>query len=74
MAELLPCPFCGEEPSQGPWKNAVSIHTPDAWAIECSSEPHKCPIQPSIADFEKRHAIAAWNTRAAPASHSREGE
>lgn len=62
--ELLPCPWCGEIPIQGPWKAAISDISPDAWAIECSGALNKCPVNPAVSDFERERAIEAWNTRA----------
>lgn len=53
--ELLPCPFCGEQPK-------ITTY-PDGWNhVHCSSE--KCFINPETRFCpDQISAIEAWNTR-----------
>lgn len=67
--ELLPCPFCGEQPKVYP---ADPEREGDAWtAIECANCVADVPDTQSVArvthyadsgHFER--AVVAWNTRA----------
>lgn len=59
LPELLPCPFCGVAPS------LRQSHTTERWLIEC--EHPRCGAEPVVAKMDKELAIAAWNTRHAPA-------
>ncbi len=61
---LLPCPFCGKKPNIGQWGAQDLTAWPDATAIECSSDLHDCPVNPSVTGYTRAEAIAAWNTRA----------
>lgn len=60
-ALALPCPFCGAEPAQGPWKAC-----PPGWAIECGNNLTKCPAAPCVTGYTMREALAAWNQRPTP--------
>jgi hypothetical protein len=52
--ELLPCPFCGEQPqiSKNNW----------ATAIDCINDD--CPAAVSVASDAGQNAAERWNTRA----------
>ncbi len=60
---LLPCPWCGKKPNIGQWGAQDLTAWPDATAIECSSDLHDCPVNPSVTGYTRAEAIAAWNTR-----------
>lgn len=55
--ELKPCPFCGEKPESGPWDD-------HGFAIQCSSNLSKCPINPACSGYDHQATIERWNTRA----------
>jgi hypothetical protein len=67
--KLSPCPFCGGAPNSGPWADVAEAY-PDAMAIECSSDLHDCPINPSACGYTPGQTIAAWNRRASPSPPS----
>ena len=64
MRELLSCPFCGAVPIIGLWDEAVQKGHEYATAIQCSSDLFDCPVNPSVCDYSREEAIAAWNRRA----------
>jgi hypothetical protein len=61
--ELKGCPWCGKEPNIGPWGAQDLTAWPDATAIECSSDLHDCPVNPSVTGYTRAEAITAWNHR-----------
>lgn len=61
--ELRPCPWCGKGPNIGPWGAQDLNAWPGATAIECSSDLHDCPVNPSVTGYTRAEAITAWNTR-----------
>ena len=54
MAELLPCPFCG---------NKAEIVNPRdyTYIVGCSNQD--CPMWCGLAFNVKEHAVKFWNTR-----------
>ena len=59
MAELKPCPFCGETPKD---ETYIDSFGRVKYGIECRND--SCEIQPLTAWFaEKKEAIEAWNRR-----------
>lgn len=62
-AELKECPWCGKEPNIGPWGAQDLNAWPGATAIECSSDLHDCPVNPSVTGYTRAEAITTWNTR-----------
>jgi hypothetical protein len=57
-ANLLPCPFCGENPAF--FRNENN----GQWEIFCKRKTLDCPL-PSLSDFTAEKAIKRWNNRAA---------
>lgn len=55
---LRPCPFCGADPESGAWDE-------HGFAIQCSSNLSKCPINPAYSGYDHQATIDRWNTRAA---------
>lgn len=54
--KLLPCPFCGGDPS---------VYSQSFYAVECLNKD--CAVAPESRVHESLDlAITAWNTRAAP--------
>lgn len=53
MADLKPCPFCGNMPQASSW-NAL---------CEISCEYEYCPANPSIEGSSLENATILWNTR-----------
>lgn len=58
MADLLPCPFCGEAPASGLWP----VSGGNKWAISCRND--KCTVAPDVIAIDVAIATARWNTRA----------
>jgi Lar family restriction alleviation protein len=58
VAELLPCPFCGEAASVFDDANHST-----AWEAACCNS--HCSAQPSVWGVTRAEAVTAWNTRAA---------
>jgi Restriction alleviation protein Lar len=54
--ELLPCPFCGNEPSLRSASNDESW-----WIVECAG---RCDMSPRCESQSRDGLVAAWNTRA----------
>ena len=55
MAELKPCPFCGERPVR-------EILIDDKEYVACVN--YRCPCQPATAAYkDKRVAVRMWNRR-----------
>lgn len=63
---LLPCPFCGGEPTIRPWHGG----RPTKKTIFCSNghyydEDGGCSVGPSVCGETEEEAAAAWNRRTA---------
>lgn len=56
MSEILPCPFCGEQPNVSGPSGYVQEHM-----IYCA-----CEAAPSISHRAEESALRIWNTRAPP--------
>lgn len=63
--ELLPCPFCGNEPTL--YQDEMTGH----WAVRCVKDTHRPTVVNShgatawgYSCTDPAEAIAAWNTRA----------
>ena len=62
--ELLPCPFCGNEPRIiGPELGRYEVGCWGHWHLS-----HACKFGPAVAGATKAEAIAAWNRRTAPST------
>ncbi len=78
-AKLLPCPFCGGEASLTIPSEHVQADCADIYVScdECEAEGQRFVVEmqgrtPDLWPYERRDAIAAWNTRAAPPAMDRE--
>ena len=56
--ELLPCPFCGGDASEG------QVYYGGDWNVWCENHNLRCPVFPKVTEREQAGARAAWNTRA----------
>lgn len=63
--ELLPCPFCGDQPELSP----ALLRMKPAWMVECHNE--SC-FASTLARITDRDAIKAWNRRATAPSQPAE--
>lgn len=59
IAELRPCPFCGNHPNVR--EDTYKYHDEDVWIIECRFPT--CPVMPEIENPNRLDALSAWNTR-----------
>ncbi|WBT40125.1 Lar family restriction alleviation protein [Hyphomicrobium sp. DMF-1] len=54
---LLPCPFCGGNPS-------IIADPNHSTAVDIMCPNGGCPVEPSVWDVNEVNAIRRWNTRA----------
>ncbi len=60
MAELKPCPFCGEVPTM---ELFIDLYHRKKFGIECRNED--CDIQPMTAWYaDEKDCVKDWNRRA----------
>ena len=57
LPDLLPCPFCGEQPSMEPWHGG----SPQKRIVFCNGL--RCRVQPQVTGSTAQRTAKAWNTR-----------
>ena len=58
--EAKPCPFCGRQPTVGPWHDYLGprVH------VTCPAEDDDDCAIPAMVDETREKALRRWNTRA----------
>lgn len=59
--ELLPCPFCGGEPTLDDFNTSYRPDSSPLWGVICKSR--KCQGEIGFFNADRQIAIDEWNTR-----------
>ena len=62
--KLLPCPFCGGEPTFDDWNTSYRPDSKPLWGVVCKSS--KCAGEIGFFNTDPAIAQAEWNTRPLP--------
>lgn len=60
-AGLLPCPFCGGEPTLDDWNTSYRPDSKPLWGVVCKSS--KCAGEIGFFNADRAIAVEDWNTR-----------